>query len=134
MLMPRFLVRIVVSITTATPIIILAGAAYSQQATNAGAAGAGGTSCAVFGDGYKKWSNEIEGTYFQWAQGMMSGMNFIIYARKQTTTNLNTWGMERQMQFIRLFCANNPLVPYNFSVISLFDTIRQEQGLPDWRR
>ncbi len=122
------------AITVMLVIIIVAGPAYSQQHSALGFAGVGGRSCAEFSGDYGEDPTTFGALYFFWAQGMMSGLNAQIpFKPNQKMTNLALWNIERQKQHIRLFCFRNPLASYVVAVLDLFDSMRREEGLPDWR-
>jgi hypothetical protein len=115
-------------------VIAIFQSAYAQQPRNYAATGGGTRSCAEFAEAYKQYPADTEGAFFIWAQGMMSGINFVLSIRNQDTTNLARWELQRQMQHIRQYCANNPLRYYLEAVVDLYDTMRREQYLSDWRR
>lgn len=107
--------------------------ACSQQAKNFAGTGAGALSCAQFGQFYKESPDYVETLYFTWAQGMMSGLNYALAARIMPMSNLASWDNARQTQHIRAYCSESPLAFYTQAAIDLFDFMRREQGLPDWR-
>jgi hypothetical protein len=55
---------------------------------------------------------------------MMSGIK---------TTNLEGRELNDQMRFVDQYCDQRPLATYAQAVMSLYDTMRSEQGLHDWR-
>jgi len=107
--------------------------AHSQQQPKRYAfMGAGVSSCAQFGDDYRRNPTDFESLYFAWAQGMLSGLNArLLFSNNDT--NLAWWDSAQQEQHIRSFCSNHPLSSYAEAVFDLFDAMRQEQGLPNWR-
>lgn len=125
--------RVAAAMTAATLLCLSETPACSQQAKNFAFTGAGALSCAQFGQFYKASPDYNEMLYFTWAQGMMSGLNLAIAARGAPFSNLALWDNARQTQHIRAYCSNNPLAFYSRAVIDLFDAMRREQGLPDWR-
>lgn len=77
-------------------------------------------------------SELMRDTYFFWAQGFMSGLNTILLPRK-SHTNLAASTTGDQQAYIDRFCNGRPLASYSEAVIALFDEMRLEQRLPDWR-
>lgn len=129
----HIVVHVIALVTMSTSIIVSSGASYSQQPKNYVGVGEGARSCAEFGELYKNQTH-VEALFFQWAQGMMTGINVVIAANGQETTNLTLRDVKSQMGDIRLYCATNPLAFYLQAVLDLFDRMRREQNLPDWRR
>lgn len=120
-------------VVTAAPLVALGSSGYCQS-KNFAAIGGGGLSCAQFGEEYKRDPEDIEAIFFHWAQEMMSGVNMVLFARGKKMTNLAIWDTQHQREHIRIYCAGRPLVPYGRAVIDLYDTMRLQQKLPDWRR
>jgi hypothetical protein len=127
-------VRIVARIVAVVLIVLLDRGAYSQQPKNYAGTGGGARTCAEFGQLYKQYPTDVETTFFHWAQGMMSGMNLVLSAHNQQTTNLALRDPPNQMEHIRVYCSQNPLAFYTQAVLDLYDAMRREQRLPDWRR
>jgi len=107
---------------------------YSQQIENFALVGAAAQSCAQFGELYKKSPADAEVIFFTWAQGMTSGLNMSLPSRNSPESGLVLSDNERQMEYIRAYCFNSPLAFYGQAVLDLYDAMRREQGLPDWRR
>jgi hypothetical protein len=69
---------------------------------------------------------------FSWAQGFMSGVNSAPMLSGQGT-DLAASATNVQQAFIDQYCDQRPLATYVQAVLSLYDTMRSEQGLRDWR-
>lgn len=116
--------------TLAVLSVVICGVAVAQQPPNAAWAGAGATSCAKFGEFYAHVPESTEDIYYSWALGFMSGLNAMVMADKQQSTNLSLWDGERQKQELRQFCSDNPLKDYVQAVYALYFSMRAEGGLP----
>jgi hypothetical protein len=117
-------------------VILADSAASAQQQTNYSYVGLGGAPCAKFGEMYKNDPSNAELMFFIWAQGFMSGTNSMLLIRSQgkRSTNLALWNIDRQKQYLRIYCSRNPLAPYVQGVFALFDLMTAEEGLPNRRQ
>ena len=117
-----------------TAAIILVSLASNAKAEELFVMGVGATSCAEFGQRYKENPSKYDLVYFSWGQGWMSGINMALgyKAGVAAATNLADIRTEDQMGLIRIFCSDNPLKHYLDAVESLFNTLRNKQGLPSW--
>ncbi len=99
-----------------------------------GLAGAGAFPCAEFTDQYKENPRKVEGVYFTWAQGFMSGLNAGLVLSDSVTPDLhpNDFDTEDQRRHIRHYCDQRPLADYFEAVIDLYYEMREKQGLPVW--
>ena len=70
--------------------------------------------------------------YFSWAEGFMSGLNTAPLLLGNET-NLAARDTNYQRAIIDQYCDQRPLASYVQAVMSLYDTMRSEQGLHDWR-
>lgn len=94
--------------------------------------GPGNTSCPNYVQEVRSKGSIMRNFYFSWAQGYLSGMNSVVlYSAKNT--NLGSHDLSVQMDFIDRYCEQHPSAFYVQAVLSLFDHMRSEQGLGDWR-
>jgi hypothetical protein len=70
--------------------------------------------------------------FFSWAQGFLSGLNTQPML-SGNGTNLAARATNYQQAFVDQYCDQRPLASYVQAVMSLYDTMRSEQGLRDWR-
>ena len=98
-------------------------------------AGAGAFPCAEFSDQYKENPRKVEGVYFTWAQGFMSGLNSGLLASSDIEApylHPNDFDTEDQQRHIRHYCDQHPLADYFEAVMDLYFEMREKQGLPIW--
>jgi hypothetical protein len=93
--------------------------------------GSGATSCAAYARSVQI-SGDYRQLFFPWAQGFMSGLNTSLLPLK-LQTNLAGRSTDDQQAHIDSFCDHHPLAAYVDAVLALYDQMRHEQGLPDWR-
>jgi hypothetical protein len=84
--------------------------------------GLGATSCAEFAQLYQMDPSSSENSYFDWAQGFMSGLNWGMHANKGRMREL-AGVVANQQRDIRNYCADNPLKTYRHSVIELYKNL-----------
>src|SRR5262249_40371397 len=70
--------------------------------------------------------------FFSWAQGYLSGVNSAVFYSAKNT-NLANRSIEDQLDFIDRYCEQHPSAFYVQAVLNLYDYMRSEQGLGDWR-
>jgi hypothetical protein len=94
--------------------------------------GPGAVSCDRYAQEVRSMGNPQRIFYFSWAQGYMSGLNSVVlYSAKNT--NLGGRDVEDQLARLDRFCDQHPLATYVQAVLNLYDAMRSEQGLADWR-
>jgi hypothetical protein len=93
----------------------------------------GSSSCTQYAQAVRSGGENIRNFYFTWAQGFMSGINSPLMEPGKSL-NLAARAMNDQQAFIDRFCDQRPLAYFVEAVLSLYDTMRTEQGLHDWRR
>jgi len=108
----------------ALPMILMAGVANAQQNKPMYLSGAGATSCAEFGEQYKR-DAAVEHYYFAWAQGFMSGINLGVEGATHTNRvhDLSAVSATEQELRIRQYCIQRPLSSYVEAVTNLFGTL-----------
>jgi hypothetical protein len=110
-------------------------AKQSTNFPNFDAIGAGAVLCANFAAlSMQDHSGPLEDIYFAWTQGMMVGLNAALTARGQKATNLSLWDTDQQDQHIRIYCKSNAAEFFSNAAVDLYESMRTEQQLPDWRR
>ena len=94
-------------------------------------------SCGQFAKIYRQNSQVTEKIFFQWAAGFMSGLNAYLLLSgspmREDRTDLRKWPEDKQQQTIRAYCYSHPLKSYYEAVEQVYEEMRQDQGLPDWR-
>ena len=84
-------------------------------------AGLGTTSCADFGDSYRRDPKATDLYYFVWAQGYMSALNTSREVFKRgKIKDLNAWTRSDQQVHLRSFCERRPLLLFAFAVLDLY--------------
>jgi hypothetical protein len=107
--------------------------ASTQEQTIQGVwVGTGAISCARYAQEVRSMGKPQRIFYFTWAQGYMSGVNSVVlYSAKHT--NLGLRDVEAQLAFLDRYCDQHPEAFYVQAVLNLYDAMRSEQDLPDWR-
>jgi hypothetical protein len=97
-------------------------------------AGPGMVSCAEYAKAVRlaPKGDEMRSFFFSWAQGFISGVNTLPMLLGKGT-NLTASTTDAKLAFIEQFCEQRPMAAYVQAVIVLYDTMRQGQGLHDWR-
>ncbi len=99
--------------------------------------GFGAYSCGQFGEMYRRNPQVTESIFFQWALGHMSGLNAYLLLSgspmREDGTDLRKWSEEEQQRMIRTYCDSHPLQPYWEAVEQIYEDMRRDQGLTDWR-
>jgi hypothetical protein len=104
----------------------------SAQSTSAWK-GAGTSWCGEYAQNVRSGGQNMRDFYFTWAQGFMSALNTPPLMSGVAITNLEARTPPEQQAFIDQFCNQHPTASYVGAVLSLYDTMRSEQGLHDWR-
>ena len=79
--------------------------------------GWGTVTCAAFANMYRDNPKFVEDHLFDWAQGMMSGLNF---ASASVMRDLGSKSSETQQSALRAFCDQHPLANYFEAVTNLY--------------
>src|SRR5262245_10051256 len=90
--------------------------------------GMGAASCTQFSQHYRSGSDTMENFFFNWAQGYMSGLNYVLLEPKVKSGNpllvyprdLRAIPIGEQKQLIRTYCDKSPDKLYLDAVLSLY--------------
>jgi hypothetical protein len=91
------------------------------------AVGLGVRTCAQFAEEYRKDPKGFDDLYFQWAQGLLSGMNSGLSDLNRIELLPVGFGSEKQQAFIRLYCDQHPLSFYLQAVYALFARLSSQR-------
>jgi hypothetical protein len=91
--------------------------------------GFGVDSCAEFSQRFQV-NISIENTYFDWAQGFMSGANTLAQAEKLNSHDLSALTVEDEKSRIRSYCAAHPLNNYYEAVIDVLGGLPLVKPVP----
>jgi hypothetical protein len=83
--------------------------------------------CEKFTERYRQSTSASEGLFFNWAQGLMTGMNLSLVRAKQSTRDLTALTSDKQIEKIRTYCNANPSGFYFAAVLSLFDSLPEKR-------
>jgi hypothetical protein len=93
--------------------------------------------CGQFAEMYRQTPQITERVFFEWARGFMSGLNAYLLLSgspmREDGTDLRKWSEDKQQQTIRAYCDSHPTKPYYEAVEQVYEEMRRDQGLPDWR-
>ena len=64
----------------------------------------------------------VETSYFDWAQGYMSGVNTMLGTAKAPTHNLNAKSDAAQKKMLLDYCTAHPTEPYQSAVVKMLFT------------
>jgi hypothetical protein len=93
-------------------------------AENIVVSGVGTFSCGQLAKDYAAVSNmDIEGVWFMWAQGFMSGLNMKMGIDQHQYRNLGAMTIEEQKRFLRNFCDQHPLKDFQDAVFALWASL-----------
>ena len=121
--------RIALAVTVVLFLICLPQTAGSQPIIQ----GAGLEPCGKFADLYGTDPAAAESFYYSWAQGLLSGMNVALHVEGSTTDLTDSrYDTDAQQSYLRRYCNEHPSTPYFGAVMSLWDTMRTQQALPQW--
>ena len=99
--------------------------------------GFGAYSCGQFTEMYRLTPQVTERIFFQWALGFMSGLNAYLVLSgspmREDATDLRSWPEDKQQQTIRAYCDSHAPQPYWEAVEQVYEEMRRDQGLSDWR-
>ena len=101
-------------------------------AQNLSWAGPGGVSCTEYAKAVRTGGENMRSFFFSWAQEFVSGLNTVplLYGKP---TNLTARATNDQQALIDRYCDERPSAIYAQAALNLYDTMRSEQGLHDWR-
>ena len=91
--------------------------------------GPGMVSCSQYAQEVRSQGESMRSFFFSWAEGFMSGLN----THLGSPANLGAMDTNAQYAFIDQYCDQQPQSSYSHAVMSLYDKIRTQQGLHDWR-
>ena len=109
--------------------ILTFGALPSVGAPSAGRGLGAGTSCAEYGEFYKKAQQETDNSFFSWAQGFMTGMNTVRIGEKQSFVDLGIMDQDAQIKWLHTYCDAHPLAIFMKAVVSLYSKQAVDQGV-----
>jgi hypothetical protein len=108
-------------------IIFLMVSIAGASAQRVAGSGAGTFTCGQFAKEYKDHPDIVEGVYFGWAQGFMSGFNSSLITSKQPWYNIASKSVDEQQSYIRAYCDKHPLATYVQAVFSLLSSLPKLQ-------
>jgi hypothetical protein len=123
------------SLGLSAPVVLLIGVVSSSiasaQPAGFAAMGVGTASCATFGELMRKGPvNQVETTFFSWAQGYMAGLNEMYSIAGGTMAKVDQLSTDAQKRYLRTFCDQSPLKQYIQGVAELYMSFRISQKLP----
>ena len=83
------------------------------------AVGHGTNSCTDFNEG-RVIALQVENSYYDWAQGYMSGLNAMLTAQKSTTHGLGRISDEKQKKALETYCTAHPGDSFLVAVTKVF--------------
>ena len=109
----------------AAAVVLATDAAFPQTAN---IVGLGAATCRVFNRDVQQ-NFHLQRDYFAWAQGFMSGILVRAPPGKDERLQLNPpeFSLQKQVKFLREFCAKNPDKDYSDGVVELYRALRGEQ-------
>ena len=111
---------------------LCATAASGKEKEIAAYVGPGAGTCSQYADHVRAQGESARMFYYTWAQGFMSGLNATPNLLDKPADLLGR-SIDAQKAFIDQFCDQYPLGGYPQAVVYLYDAMRKEQGLHDWR-
>ena len=114
---PWFALMVLVSVT-ANP--------STAAESGGGGYGIGMQTCGQFAEAYVAHPDVTENLYFTWAQGFMTGLNFMATVVKQPAREINggdVASMKSYRTSIRSFCNEHPLAAYYEGVARLWRSL-----------
>ena len=108
-------------------VLTSSAAAAKEQAWS----GPGSSSCSEYANAVRA-SGDLHDFFFSWAQGFMSGLNTSLLPIG-AQTDLAGSTTDAQQRYIDDFYDGRPLATYVQAVLALYDQMRKEQGLREWR-
>lgn len=85
------------------------------------AQGAGNNTCGKFAEDYRKAPEQIEKSYFTWAQGFVTGLNTSVVGElKKPGRDVVGIPLADQMAFVRTYCNEHPLAYYWQAALELY--------------
>jgi hypothetical protein len=110
----------------AAALLLATDAAFTQTAN---IVGLGAATCGVFSSDVQQ-NFYIQRDYFAWAQGFMSGILMRAPAGNDEGLQLNPpeFSLQKQVEFLREFCAKNPDKDYSDGVEELYRALRGDKN------
>jgi len=90
--------------------------------------GPGSAMCAEFDQEFASLDKTTSLAYYYWAEGYMSGIQATLPEEEQVDLFPRGFNAQQQIEFIRAFCASNPLHTYGVAVERLYEAIRKSNG------
>src|SRR6201989_1539473 len=88
-------------------VVGLGGSANAQKHLDT--RGIGLTSCAEFGNLYRRHTDDLQGAALSWAQGYISGFNA---SRQDAVFDIGAKTIDEMWRFLRQYCNEHPLANY----------------------
>ena len=110
----------------------LVATAASGKDERAAHIGPGAQPCSQYAQDVRAQGKSARMFYYTWAQGFMSGLNTAPNVLDKPA-DLFGRSIDAQLSYIDQYCDQHPLGGYAQAVIWLYDAMRKEQGLHDWR-
>ena len=101
--------------------VLLAGAARAEQSGVVVGMyqGIDTTSCGQFAKLYRDDPQDTEDVFFTWGSGFLTALNLGMVRETGKYYNLGSMPLEVQKEFLRHYCANNPLKDYVSALLAL---------------
>jgi len=98
-------------------------------------AGMGMANCRLVVDLYQSEPEQTRLYFLSWAQGFMSVLNSMFFWKIDQQANLKQLDLDTNQQWALLyeFCEGTPDSLFVEGVLNLYDKMRDEQKLTDWR-
>jgi hypothetical protein len=106
--------------------LVLAAPVNAGDDDNAYIMGSGARTCGQFAREYLD-NPDIEGVYFQWAQGFMTGFNAGLQRNGESPKILSSSPIAEQMAAIRRYCDQHPLADYLAAVMEAFNHLKSSR-------
>ncbi len=92
--------------------------------------GLGLQTCGEFAKSYVGNPTVVEDTYFTWAEGFMSGLNFVTAVYKMPGREFSSGdiSMQSYQSYIRAFCNQHPMAQYLEAVFALYSSLPLTQS------
>jgi hypothetical protein len=100
-------------------LLLYVGTAHAEPFSNMGV---GAQTCAQF-VAYYRADAATEQRFFDWAQGLMSGINDALEDTVGKYRDLNSMPIAQQKEILRAFCLNRPTAKYGDAVNSLLSRL-----------
>jgi hypothetical protein len=107
--------------------VLIAITPCTSNVAEAAGYGLGIKSCGEFAKSYAENPTLAETLYFGWAEGFMSGLNFVNEANKKPLREITggNESMRSYQSYIRNYCDEHPLAPYYGAMVNLYQSLPQ---------